>query len=131
MAGLASYGHDASCRFAGWKTGLWTGVREGSDRLHGLMERQSQDLNVEVNGVAGLVVRGPAPIAVFEEQALERGHLEVAGGQFEELEAAFLEQGRQRGHAGRADLLPGPPGPWRAGGVKARVGRSHDASGVE
>ena len=41
------------------------------------MKGQAQDLDKEVNGVAGELALGPAPVAVFDEQARIGGQLEV------------------------------------------------------
>jgi hypothetical protein len=52
-----------------------------------------------INGLAGEVTLGPAPITAFEQEALVSGPFEVVGGPFDELEAPVLEQRDQRGHA--------------------------------
>ncbi len=41
------------------------------DLAHGVVERQAEDLDVEVNGVAGQIAFGPAPIAVFDFEKLD------------------------------------------------------------
>jgi len=46
---------------------------------HGLGKGQTQDLDEEVDGVAGPVAFGPAPIAVFGDQAGNGGQDQVAG----------------------------------------------------
>ena len=99
------------------------------DLAHSLMEGEAENLDKEVDGIASQVTLRPAPVAVFEEQALVSGQFEVAGGQLEELEAAFLEQGDQGSQASGADLLARPAGSW--GTAKGGVYRSHFANGVE
>ena len=54
------------------------------------MERQTENLDEEVNGIASQVTLGPAPITVFEQQAVVSGQFEVAGGQLDELESPPL-----------------------------------------
>jgi hypothetical protein len=72
------------------------------------MEGEAEDFREEVDGVARLISFGPAPIGVFDEEALVCEHFEVLGGAFVEPKAPFLEQRSQGSHAGGADLLPGP-----------------------
>ena len=62
------------------------------DLAHGIVERQAENLDEEVNGISSEVALGPAPITVFEQEALVRGQFEVLGGPFDELEAPPLEQ---------------------------------------
>ena len=38
------------------------------DLAHGVMEGQAEDLDMKVNGVAGQVAFGPAPVAVFDDE---------------------------------------------------------------
>jgi hypothetical protein len=38
------------------------------DLAHGVVEGQAEDLEVEVDGVAGQIALGPAPIGVFDDQ---------------------------------------------------------------
>ena len=97
------------------------------DLAHGVVEGQAEDLDEEVNGVAGLVVLGPAPVAVFEEQARIGGQFEVVGRATEQYEAALLQEGRQRGHAGGPDLFMGPA---RRARVSRWVGHRLSSSGV-
>ena len=72
------------------------------------MEGQAEHLDEEVNGVAGQVALRPAPVAVFDHEAVVSGQFEVAGGQLDELETAPLEQRNERGQPGGADLFAGP-----------------------
>ncbi len=130
---LGREGHSAvvrlRCRLANSGLCNWLG-----DLAHRIVEGEAEHLDKEVDGVASEVALRPAPVAVFEEQAFVSRQFEVAGGQLDELEAAFLEQGDQRSHAGGADLLARPailadghPG----SGIKGAVYRSHCANGVE
>ena len=43
--------------------GLYAG-----DVAHGVVEGQAEDLDVEVNGIAGQMALGPAPVAVFDDE---------------------------------------------------------------
>ena len=38
-----------------------------SDLAHGVVEGQAEDLGAEVEGVAGQIALGPAPIGVFDD----------------------------------------------------------------
>ena len=58
---------------------------------HGVVEGEAEHTHAEVNGVAGQVALGPAPIAVFDDRGGIGGQEEVAGLAFDELEAAFFE----------------------------------------
>ena len=69
------------------------------------MERQAENLDEEVNGIASEVALGPAPITIFKQEALVRRQFEVAGGLFGELKAPPLEQRGQGSYAGGSDLL--------------------------
>ena len=40
---------------------------------HGVVEGQAEHLNMEVNGIAGEVAFGPAPIAVFDDESGKDG----------------------------------------------------------
>ena len=97
-----------------------------SDLAHSLMEGEAEHLDEQVDGIASQLARWPTPIAVFDEQALVSDQFKIAGGQFDEFEAALAQQGNQRSHAGGADLLAGP-----AVGTTGVVYRSHFANGVE
>ena len=48
------------------------------------MERKGEYLYEEVDGVAGLVAFGPAPVAVFDDETGEGGHAKVVGRQLDE-----------------------------------------------
>jgi hypothetical protein len=69
-----------------------------------------KDLDKEVDGVAGLVAMGPAPITVFDDQAWLISQLEVVGGPFDKLQAPLSKQRQERSDSGGADLLPAPAG---------------------
>ena len=49
------------------------------DLAHGVVEREAEDLDVEVNGVAGEVTFRPAPIAVFDDEAGIGGQMLPSG----------------------------------------------------
>ena len=89
----------------------------GGDLAHGVVKGQSEDLDEEVNGVAGQVTLGPAPVAVFDDEAGIGGQEVIAGGLFDELEGALLEQRDQGCQAGGADLAIFPD-------IKGRVSLS-------
>jgi hypothetical protein len=86
--------------------------------LHGLVKGEAQDLNKEVNGVAGPVPLGPAPIAVFDDQAGKGGQQEVARALFEQLGMRRKGKGLGTKACGRAagDRSPrwGLANPWWA-----------------
>jgi len=79
-----------------------------SDVPHGVVEGQAEDLDMEVNGVAGEVALRPAPVAVFDDEAGIRWQNIIAGFARDELESALLEQRNQRNDPGGADLLATP-----------------------
>ncbi|HEV2327544.1 MAG TPA: hypothetical protein VGY56_02010 [Verrucomicrobiae bacterium] len=85
--------------------GLW----RARDVAHGIVEGQAEDLDVEVDGVAGQVVFWPAPVGVFDDETWKGGQNKIARLPGDELEAAFLQEGNQRGDPGGADLLARPP----------------------
>jgi len=62
------------------------------DGAHGVVEAHPQHLDEKVDGVAGQCALGPAPVALFEDQARMAGQLKVAGFPFEELQAAPLQE---------------------------------------
>ena len=66
------------------------------DLAHGVVEGQAEDLDMEVNGVAGEVAFGPAPVAVFDDETGMGGRSKVVRLARDELEAALLEQWHQR-----------------------------------
>jgi hypothetical protein len=61
-----------------------------SDLAHSLIEGEAENLDKQVDGVACQSALWPTPIAVFDEQALVSDQFKVAGGQFDELEAAVV-----------------------------------------
>ena len=94
LIALASYGYDASGGFLG-----------AGDLAHGIMEGQAEHLDVEVNGVASQIALGPAPVTVFDGETGIGGHGKIVRLAYDELESALLEQWRQRGQPGGADLF--------------------------
>ena len=56
------------------------------------MEGQAEDSDEEVDDVACEVTLGPAPVAVFDDEAGIGGQKETARRLFDELEGALLEQ---------------------------------------
>ena len=46
--------------------------------MHGFVEAHSQDSHAEVDGVAGQVAFGPAPVALLDDQTGIGGQSEVA-----------------------------------------------------
>jgi len=80
LAGLPSYGDDGSGRW------LCAG-----DLPHGVVERKAKHLDVEVDGVAGEVAFGPAPIAVFDDETGTGGQNEVVRLPCDDFESAFFE----------------------------------------
>ncbi len=71
---------------------------------HRVVEGEAQDLDEEVDGVTSFVPLWPAPIAVFEDQALEGTQKEVARHLFQRLQSLLLKQWTRRGQSGGADL---------------------------
>ena len=98
------------------------------DLAHGVVEGQAEDLDVEVDGVAGEIAFGPAPVAVFDDEAGIGGQNKIAGLACDELESALLEQRNQRGQPGGADLFARPARALRT--IKQWVGHSLFSSGV-
>ena len=60
------------------------------------MEAHPQDLDAEVDGVAGQMAFGPAPVAVFEEEARMGGQFKVVGVAFAQGQTTLLQQGDER-----------------------------------
>jgi hypothetical protein len=83
------------------------------DLAHGVVERQAENLNVEVNGVTGKVTFRPAPVAVFDDEAGISWQNIIARLARDQLESTLLEQRHQRREPGGADLFTRPPGAWR------------------
>jgi hypothetical protein len=48
------------------------------DLAHGVVEGQSEDLDVEVNGITGEIAFRPAPVAIFDDEAGIGGRDKVA-----------------------------------------------------
>ena len=95
-----------------------------SDLAHGVVEGQAEDLGTEVDGVAGQIALGPAPIGVFDDQTGIGGQAKIASLAFDQLETTLLEQWGQRHYTGGADLLARPPG------FRGVDGHSLSSSGV-
>jgi hypothetical protein len=55
------------------------------DGAHGVVKAHSQNLDEQVDGVAGQIPFRPAPVAVFEDQTGMGGQFKVARLSFEEL----------------------------------------------
>jgi len=77
------------------------------------VEGQAENLDMEVNGVAGQVAFGPAPVTVFDDEAGKGGQNKIARLVCDELKAAFFQERNQRGDAGGADLLARPAWAFR------------------
>ena len=76
---------------------------------HRIVKRQPEHAHEEVNGVAGEVALGPAPVAVFDDEAGIGGQNEITGLAGDQLESALLQKPNQWGESGVADLLACPP----------------------
>ena len=76
-----------------------------SDLAHGVVEGQAEDLGTEVDGVAGQIALGPAPIGVFDDQTGIGGQGKIAGLACRQVESALLEEPNQWRQPGGADLL--------------------------
>src|SRR5271165_3935834 len=72
------------------------------------MEGEAEDLDMEVDGVAGQIAFGPAPVGVFDDEAGIGGQDKIARFAFDQFESAFLEERNQRGETGGADWLARP-----------------------
>ncbi len=79
-----------------------------ADLAHGVVKGQAEHAHEEVNGVAGEIAFGPAPVTVFDDQAGISGQGKVARLAWEELHPVFFEQGHERCQAGGADLFTRP-----------------------
>jgi len=75
------------------------------DLAHGVVEGHAEDLEVEVNGVAGEVAFGPAPVTVFDDEARIGRQNKIACIPRKEFKSALLEQRNQRGQPCCADLF--------------------------
>lgn len=54
-------------------------LSHGVDLAHGVVEGQAEDLDVEVNGIAGKIAFRPAPVAVFDDETGIGGQNKIAG----------------------------------------------------
>lgn len=100
------------------------------DLAHGLVEGMAENLDVEVNGVAGEVAFGPASVAVLDDEAGIGGQNKIACLSGDELESVLLQQRQQRGDAGGADLFARPPWALRTT-MRRWVGHSLFSNAVE
>jgi hypothetical protein len=66
------------------------GLSCAGDVADGVVEGQSQDLDVEVNGVAGQIAFGPAPIGVFDDKTGKGGQNKIARFAEHQTQAALL-----------------------------------------
>jgi hypothetical protein len=85
------------------------GLRDG-DRAHGVVEGQAEDLDTDVNGVAGQISFRPTPTAVFEEDAGTGRRLKIARLICQELKHALLEQANLRIDGCGWEFLKAPSG---------------------
>ena len=86
-------------------------MREGlrsEDFAHGVVEGQAEDFDEEVDRVAGEVLLGPAPIAVFHDEAGIIDQLKVVIRAFDQTQSAFYQKWDEWGLPSAADLLAGP-----------------------
>ena len=65
-------------------------ARSGQDGVHGRVEREALDFDEEVDGVAGQLALGPAPIAVFDKEAAVGGDGKISGLALDEGETVFF-----------------------------------------
>lgn len=84
---MASYCYDALAFFT--MVRVW--LLRSKDLAHGVVEGEAKDLDKKVDGVAAFVLLGPAPIGVFDDEALVAGEFQVAGGQLDSLQSAFCQ----------------------------------------
>ncbi len=91
--------------------GVWQFFSAGlfpGNFAHGVVEGPAEHLDKEVDGVAGEVALGPAPVGVLDDETGEGWQLEVADVTFDERELSVLEQRNQGRLPGRPDLFAGP-----------------------
>ena len=81
------------------------------DLAHGIMEREAEHQDVEVNGVAGQIAFRPAPVTVFDDEAGKGGQNKIARLAFDELESALLQEWDEWGQPGGADFFARPARP--------------------
>lgn len=65
------------------------------DLAHGIVEGQAENLDVEVNGVAGEVPFRPAPVAVFDDETGIGGQNKIARFACNKFKSALPEQRHQ------------------------------------
>src|SRR2546430_7502310 len=76
-------------------------LSSAGDLAHGIVKAQAQDLDEELDGVAGQFALGPAPVAVFEEQAREgrsEEHTSELQSQSNLVCRLLLEKKKKRSH---------------------------------
>ncbi len=83
------------------------GVLRAADEAHGVVEGETEDLGVEVDGVAGEVALGPAPEGVFYDETLESGQGKVAGIAWDEKETALFAEEGGAGRGARRGFVRG------------------------
>ena len=114
------WSYDESGRFV--RSGLLA-----EDMTHGIIERKTEDFDMEVDGVSRKVTLGPTPVRVFYDETLVCRQDKVTGIAGNELKAAHLEQWDERGKAGKADLFARPA---RLQAIEGSGGHSYFSSGV-
>jgi hypothetical protein len=67
----------------------------GQEFFHGVVEREAEHLDIEVNRVAGHVAVWPPPVRCLDEQALALFDLDIAVAPIPQGESTFLKQGRR------------------------------------
>ena len=75
---------------------------------HGVVEGQAEDLDVEVNGVAGQIAFGPAPVAVFDDETGVGGQNKIARLAGDEFQLV-RQPGGASGSTGDSPVLVGDP----------------------
>ena len=84
-------------------------VLGAGDQAHGIMEGQADNLDVEVNGVAGEVAFGPAPVNVFGDEAGIGGQnkfTRLAGDEFHRVQDKILIATQKWGTPARRVAAP-------------------------
>jgi len=77
-------------------------------------KQQAQDLDAEVNVIAGEVALGPAAIAVFDDKVGIGGQRMIVRLLRDDLETALLEQREQWRQTRGAGLFAGPAGRFKS-----------------
>ncbi len=84
------------------------GSLRSGDFAHGVVEGETQDLDKEVDGVAGEVSLGPAPVAFLDDETGIGGEFKITCLPCDELEFALFQERHQWSDARGADLLASP-----------------------